>query len=242
MNKTLKYLMIIGFIIVAVLVIQSIARIIYENKMLKEVIKRFQADSRIAEVLVSDVRYDERLNKILTTIKFLEYDTKSKALTPKYFTFPGNIIQFQSLVVRFDDLYIRNKDALRGKSAYLFWKVFMLDGANTLEYEISQLNAIPDGYRIENIDNKFQERLWKKFWKYALDPKQAKSMGIKNAQIEAPGTVFIPGTLYTIRIEHDGGMRIDSQPLPDILKGERIPLDSEVQKEMPISQEQKSKR
>jgi hypothetical protein len=29
--------------------------------------------------------------------------------------------------------------------------------------------------------------------------------------------------LYTIKIENDGGMRIDASPLPQILKGERIP-------------------
>ena len=45
----------------------------------------------------------------------------------------------------------------------------------------------------------------------------------KNAQIEAPGTKFVPGTLYTIKIEHGGGMRIDAEPLAPILKGERIP-------------------
>jgi hypothetical protein len=35
--------------------------------------------------------------------------------------------------------------------------------------------------------------------------------------------MFVPGTLYTIKIEHDGGMRIDTQSLPVILRGERIP-------------------
>ena len=47
-------------------------------------------------------------------------------------------------------------------------------------------------------------------------------MGIKNAQIEAPGTKFIKGILYTLKIEHDGGLRIDAQPLPKILQGEKL--------------------
>ena len=51
--------------------------------------------------------------------------------------------------------------------------------------------------------------------------KHAKN-SIKNTQIEAPGTMFIPGMLYTIKIEHDGGMRIDATKIPDILKGEKI--------------------
>ena len=85
------------------------------------------------------------------------------------------------------------------------------------------MDEIPQGYKIDNLNHPFEKKLWKKFWDYALNPKEAKRIGIKNAQIEAPGTMFIPGTLYTIKIEHDGGIRIDVQPLPEILKGEKIP-------------------
>jgi hypothetical protein len=219
-NNLIRVILITAVIILAY---QFVFRYINENRILKEVISRLEADSRIAEVLVTDVRFDEETKKKLTTIKFMEYDTKQNPLKPKYFTFPGNIIQFQSLVVRFDDMYIRNQDLLRGKSAYIFWKVFMLDGKDTVEYEITKMNEIPRGYKIDNIVHPFEEKIWRKFWDYALNPKEAKRIGIKNAQIEAPGTIFIPGTLYTIKIEHDGGIRIDVQPLPDILKGEKIP-------------------
>ncbi|MFH1868900.1 MAG: hypothetical protein ABH843_08015 [Candidatus Omnitrophota bacterium] len=195
-----------------------------ENKVLKQMISRLEADSRIAEVLVTAVKYDELKNKRFTTIKFLEFDASSSPMDPRYFTFSGNIIQFQSLVMRFDDMHIRHADKFRGKSAYIFLKVFMLDGKNTQEYEITGADQVPDGYRISYAKNEFEEQLWQEFWKYALDPEKAKSKGIKNAQIEAPGTMFIPGMLYTIKIEHDGGIRIDASQLPEILKGEHIPI------------------
>ncbi len=193
-----------------------------ESKVLKQVVSRLQAESRIAEVLVTKIKYDEESGNIFTTIKFLEYDVNQKPLNPKYFTFPGNIIQFQSLVIRFDDNYIKVNDKLKGKSIFLFWKVFMLDGANTLEYEISKINQIPEGYKIEGANNYFEKKLWENFWKYALNPKTAKIQGIKNVQIEAPGTMFVPGMLYRLKIEHDGGIRIETMSLPDILKGEVI--------------------
>lgn len=218
--------LIFGVCIVAGLVFlnQHINRYARENRILKQVISRLEADSRIAEVLVTNVSFDEKTKKELTTIKFLEYDTKGHPTEPKYFTFPGNIIQFQSLVIRFiDSLVIRN-DSLRGKSIYLFWKVFMLDGANTKEFEITKVNQVPEGYKCAKDRNPFEEQLWQKFWEYALNSEVAKKGGIKNAQIEAPGTLFVPGTLYTIKIEHDGGMRIDAQALPTILNGERILL------------------
>ena len=203
---------------------RTVTEHIYKNTVLKKIISRLEADSRVAEVLVTGVNYNEVDKKTYTTIKFLEYDSQGRPLKPKYFTFSGNIIQFQSLVVRFDDVYVRQADRFKGKSAYLFWKVFVLDGEKTQEYDITKVNQVPAGYQISPEENPVEAKFWSRFWEYALDPKKAKLQGIKNAQIEAPGTMFVPGNLYTIKIEHDGGLRIDSAPLSKILLGEQIPL------------------
>ena len=218
--KALIFLSFIAF--VSYQAFQVYQKYVYEKKILKQIISRLKADSRVAEVLVTDVKFNPITQKHMTTIKFLEFDYKGKPLTPKYFTFAGNIIQFQSLVVRFDDDYIEKGDALRGKSAYLFWKVFLLDGQNTQEYEITKVQSVPEGYKVEGSQNAFEERFWREFWDYALDDKKAKKLGIKNAQIEAPGTKFMPGLLYSLKIEHDGGLRIDALRIPAVLKGEKL--------------------
>lgn len=202
---------------------QFYQKFIHEKKVLQEIIRRLQADSRIAEVIVSAVGYDETSKKPTTTIKFLELDSQGRSLPAKYFTFQGNIIQFQSLVVRFDDALVTSGDSLRGKSVYLFWKVFALDGKNTQEYTITPIDEIPAGYKVDSAESAFEKRLWAEFWDYALYSKAATSQRVKNAQIEAPGKKFVPGILYTLRIEHDGGMRIDTSEIPEILKGERVP-------------------
>ncbi len=221
--KRIKTILFIAVSILLVVFIWHKAALFFqENQVLREVIARLQADSRIAEVLVTQVHYDENTGKNFTTIKFLEYDTENRPLVPRYFTFAGNIIQFQSLVVRFTDDFIKANDPRRGKSIYLFWKVFLLDGKNTQEYALTRINEIPMGYRLYASPNVFEQKIWKDFWGYALNPAQAARQGIKNAQIEAPGMMFVPGTLYTIHIEHDGGLRIDATPLPAILRGERI--------------------
>ncbi len=223
MKKIIYLFLIVIFTILTIAFYKYSMRYIHEKKILKEVISRLEADSRIAEVLVTNVKFDEEKNKTYTTIKFLEYDIAGKPLESKYFTFAGNIIQFQSLVVRFDDSFIKLKDQFKGRSAYLFWKVFMLDGEDTTEYEIAKVKEIPQGYKLEERDDPLEVKFWSEFWTYALDSNINQKKGIKNAQIEAPGTVFVPGTLYTIKIEHDGGMRIDTKELPQILRGEYIP-------------------
>lgn len=191
-------------------------------QVLKKIIQRLSADSRIAEVLVTKSELDEATGVINTTIKFLEYDIQGKPLKPKYFTFHGNLIQFQSLVIRFEDKWVFGGDKLRGKSAYLFLKAFVLDGARTQEFEITPTQTIPEGYKIPGEKSTFEAKLWHKFWTYALNPKDREQVGIKNAQIEAPGSLFLPGTIYTVKIENDGGMRIDTRPVPEILKGEKV--------------------
>jgi hypothetical protein len=193
-----------------------------ERQMLQQVIERLTADSRVAEVLVTKVGQDPATGKVYTTIKFMEYDADLKPLAPRYFTFASDIIQFQSLVIRFDDFYIKKGHPLKGKSAYIFMKAFAFMDQGAQVFDINKVNEIPSGYEIEGVRDSFTKKLWQRFWRYALDPKEAKNVGIKNAQIEAPGTKFIPGLLYTIKIEHDGGLRIDTQALPEILKGESI--------------------
>ncbi len=193
-----------------------------EGRVLRQVIERLSADSRAAEVLVTKSEFDETAQKIKTTIKFLEYDAEGKPLPARYFTFQGNIIQFQSLVIRFQDKFVKAGNRLQGKSIYLFLKAFVLDGAKTQEFVLTETQHIPAGYRLPGKKSEFEAKLWEEFWKYALDPAAREHSGIKNAQIEAPGSIFLPGTIYTIRIEHDGGLRIDTRPVPEILKGEKV--------------------
>jgi len=191
-----------------------------ERQLLNKIIERLSADSRAAEVVVTDVRHDPKTRKNYTTIKFLEYGVNSKPLKPRYFTFSGNMIQLQSMVVRFDDLYVKNAHPLKGKSAYLFMKAFMLDGKNTEVFDITKIDEVPAGYAVEGNKNSFERKLWGNFWEYALNTESAKKNGVKNAQIEAPGTKFVPGLIYRIKIEHDGGLRIDAEPLPGVLTAE----------------------
>lgn len=205
-----------------------VMKMLDERRMLREVIGRLNAETRLAEVLVTKSEYEESSKKIKTTIKFLEFDTKGKSLKPRYFTFKGNIIQFQSLVVRFEDPFVMSGDKLRGKSISLFLKAFVLDEQETQVFTITPTKGVPAGYQVftKEKQRQFEEKIWAGFWDYALDPKNRAQAGIKNAQIEAPGSLFLPGTIYRLVLEHDGGLRIDASPIPEILKGETVKQES----------------
>lgn len=195
---------------------------IKKERVLRKIIERLHSETRRADVLVTKSEFDETTQQIKTTIKFLEYDALGKPLEAKYFTFQGNVIQFQSLVIRFNDKLVEAGDRLRGKSAAFFMKAFVLDGPKTQVMDLTKVHEVPGGYRVSETANEFEQKLWQEFWSYALDPKKREHAGIKNAQIEAPGSMFLPGTIYTLKIEHDGGLRIDASPIPEILKGEKV--------------------
>ena len=148
-----------------------------EKAILKKVIERLSADSMVAEVTVTEVKRDPQTRNTYTTIKFQEYDSRSNPLPPKYFTFSSNIIQFQSLVIRFDDFYVQSGHPLKGKSAYLFLKAFALKDKDTEVFQISRIDEVPEGYRTDREVSAFEKRLWQEFWKYALEPKAAKRSG-----------------------------------------------------------------
>ena len=220
-NKFREWLGRVALIAVGAMCLIAIAKF-KEFSDYKKIIANLSADSRVADVLVTESKLDEATGLFVTTVKFLEYDVDQSPLTPKYFTFHGNQIQFQALVARFKDDLVKSGNPFKGKSVYLFLKAFVLNGADTESFPITPVDEVPEGYEVKGASSKLQKQIWQSFWRYALDPSKRDEIGLKNAQLEAPGSVFVPGTIYTVRIEHDGGLRIDTAPIPEILKGETI--------------------
>ncbi|RME28180.1 MAG: hypothetical protein D6806_03355 [Deltaproteobacteria bacterium] len=84
---------------------------------------------------------------------------------------------------------------------------------------------VPGGYALEEKDefaSEVERRMWRSFWRYALEQQARKKDGVKCAQIEAPATKFVEGKIYRLVLEHDGGLRIDASDIPPILRGEKI--------------------
>ncbi len=201
---------------------------IYQNqqevKVLKQIVSRLTAEERVAEVWVEDYQKDQNGQVSRVRLKIMEYGG-DKALKPVYCTFSVNdVIHFEAMVIRLNDELIMEG---KGKSIYLFRRAFALDDDSQVyeSCEINQTLSVPGGYRLEKADPEVREierKYWESFWNFALDEGRRKSAGVKNAQIEAPATRFVPDKIYRLVLEHDGGLRIGAHPVPEILKGERV--------------------
>ncbi len=197
-----------------------------EREVLRQIVSRLTAEERVAEVWVEEHRPgpDGQVERL--RLKILEYGADGKALPPVFCEFTANdIVHFEALVIRLDDQIVMDG---RGKSAHLFRRAFALDerGHTFQSCDINRPLDVPGGYRLENADaraREIEERYWKKFWALALDEKQREAAGVKNAQIEAPATRFVPGRIYRLVLEHDGGLTIQPGAVPEILQGQKVP-------------------
>ena len=193
-----------------------------EIQRLNEVVARLEAGTRVAQVIVTDQGKNTATGALETTIKFLEIDRKGKSLPPHYFTVKGDVIYFDALVIKFDHNYIERGEALRGKSICLFRRIFgefqSPDEGYPVDGEADQ--GVPSVYRVDDQPSSFETELWKDFWRYAADRSEAEKKGIRVIQGEAVYTRFLKRNVYTITLDHSGGINILVEPIPRILQDE----------------------
>ena len=200
-----------------------------EVEVLKQIVSRLTAETKVAHVRVEDVQADEEGQVQKLRLKIVEFASGNQPLEPTYCDFSVNdVVHFEALVIRLNDELIMEG---KGKSIHLFRRAFALDDdGNTYEScDINRPQEVPGGYSLQSTDPKAQEieRLyWRKFWDYALDEKKRKSAGVKTAQIEAPGMRFVRDIDYVIYLEHDGGLRFKTKPTEAIHKGERKKIET----------------
>lgn len=205
-----------------------------EKEILEGIIGRLTSERRVAEVWVEQISQQESGDRERIKLKILEYDVDGRPLKPVYCTFSlNNVIHFEALVIRLSDELVKGGE---GKSIHLFRRAYALDDrGNTYEAcELTRPNEVPGGYRLAATDPRASEverRYWQSFWNYALDEKLRAEAGVRNAQIEAPATRFTSEKIYRLYLETDGGLTIQAGPVPEILKGERLPIDSPVKPE-----------
>ena len=194
-----------------------------EIQALNQVVERLSAETRIAQVIVKEQSVNPETGILETTIKFVENARNGSPLPPQYFKVQGDVIYFDAFVMKFTTEYVEIGEALRGKSICLFRRIFgehqapeqgfLVDGSGSSK-------DIPDLYRVGDEPSQFEIDLWKRFWEYAGNPETARGIGVRVAQGEAVYTRFQKGSIYTITIEHDGGINIMTEPVPEILLDE----------------------
>jgi len=188
-----------------------------EKKQLQQIVKRLGEEKRVAEVLVTEqATVDGELH---TTLILVEYAKDGSPLPPKSFSFVGKMAHIDAMVIKFDRGFVEENDALRGHSIALFTKIYGDKQSPAEASHIDEPGTIPTVYRgVDPRVSKFEQELWKNFWKLAEDPAFRQQNGVRVANGQGLWGPFEADKIYTITIESDGGLNMTSEPLKGIYR------------------------
>ena len=94
-----------------------------KTEQLQRVVEHLQAERRVADVIVTDQKHVDGVQK--TTLLFVEYARDgSTPLPAKRFTIDGNVAHVDALVVKFERGFVQDNDPLRGRSLALFTRLY----------------------------------------------------------------------------------------------------------------------
>ena len=188
---------------------------------LQRVVERLTSERRIAQVAAVSRSIDPATGYPSLNLQFVEFDHAGRAMPPRHFYVLGDVVYFDALVIKFENDYVAAGDALRGRSIYLFRRVFGEKQAPETGEPIDDSGfsgtGIPDVYRVAEAPSAYEVELWSNFWRYANDPEAAKAAGVRVVQGEAVYTKILLERIYTLTIEADGGINIVANRLPPAL-------------------------
>jgi hypothetical protein len=182
---------------------------------LKQIVLRLTSERRVADVLVTDQR--TIAGALHTSIVFVEYAPDGTALPARRFTLVGKMIHVDAMVIKFDGRFVADNDPLRGHSIALFTRVYGDAESPDHAATVDPPGQVPVVYRKrdQTVDT-FEQQLWDSFWRLAEQSDYRSSMGVRVAQGEGVWRPFEAGRLYTITLENNGGLNIQSEPLKGV--------------------------
>lgn len=187
-----------------------------KNEQLTKMVQRLEAETRRAEILVTDQSTDAA-GRLKTTLLFVEYARDGSPLPAKRFVIDGKMAHLDALVVKFDGQYVTQNDPLRGHSIALFTRIYSDTQSPEKAHAIDDPGQVPAVYQGgEPRITEFEQGMWRDFWRLVDDPLYREKMGVRVAQGEGVWGPFEPGRLYTITLEADGGLNLTNEPLKGI--------------------------
>lgn len=157
--------------------------------------------------VISDVvkTKQEGSDKIQTSFSFTELDMANKPIGKKReFTIDGDIVYVDMKVIKFEDRFIEEGDALKGCSLCLFNRIFSEKQSPEDGFPIDE-GITPKPYKLDSPDSsKFEQELWKDFWKLAQTPAEAEKKGVRAAHGSAPSMKLEEGATYKLEMRTTG--------------------------------------
>ncbi|MBI3831229.1 MAG: hypothetical protein HY291_17050 [Planctomycetes bacterium] len=179
-----------------------------KRKQLESFVQRLEHTERRATLYVTDQQTASD-GQTMTTVRFTEVDADGNPIQEfPDFTLEGDEIYVDAFALKFDDAFIQNGDALKGKSLLLFRRIF----SNRLQpdsgYSLDKKGQAPLAYASKEAPSEFERMLWTKFWEIPDDPKLRERYGVRSAQSTAVGLKVRKNNVLIVEVRSTGEVSI----------------------------------
>jgi len=176
-----------------------------EKQRLREYAQRLGASRRVAQVDVVKQRVD-RQGRTVSTLLWQEIGAAGTLGKPLAVEAVGDLVYFESLVIKFEPYYVGEGDAERGTSLALFRRIFGDCQAPESVPELDRSARPP--LDISPGSAALHDRLWRRFWDMVDDPRVAAEYGVRVAQCEAPAAPLHAGQVWEVVLDAAGGLNL----------------------------------
>ncbi|MFN9249372.1 MAG: hypothetical protein ACK6DS_20135 [Planctomycetota bacterium] len=189
----------------------ELAKAKLENEKLQTSLKLLKIDRRLANVKVLE-KGTSAAGEPFLEVEFVEVNKEGKPVgEPRQFKLRGDKLYVDCWLVKFEDQYIEQADALRSASLCVFRSIWGdLDGPNgghSLDRQGEGVTA-PGIYASFADANPFEAQIWQDFWTVANDPQKQKGLGIRANHGQVNYVLVEPGQVYQIEARASDGVSI----------------------------------
>ncbi|MBQ72825.1 MAG: hypothetical protein CMJ67_07950 [Planctomycetaceae bacterium] len=171
-------------------------------------IERLGRDRRVARIEVLDRQEGPPGEDPTTLLRFIELDDEGRELGRQDMNLRGEIVHVDAWTARFPSETVGSgEDPLRDRTLVLLRRIYTDAMPPRAGVPLDTPGGVPDGYTAGE-PARFEQAIWKRFWRLASDPEAAREAGIRVAQGEAVYKPMQPGEVYELRVEALGGMTL----------------------------------
>ncbi|MBN2020318.1 MAG: hypothetical protein JW749_08840 [Sedimentisphaerales bacterium] len=191
----------------------TIHKLLSDNKQLKEAITNLTTEDQIGYAKV--IKQEKRDAKTFTTLRFVETarNDKLKKIVEKDYTFEGDIVHFDALIVKFSDKMVMDG---RQRAMYLWRRVYSEGMAPQDGFPIESPGAEPARYAdlLARLPIKHREMFWSNIWDLANDKNKLNEYGITAIYGNAIYSQLRQGLIYVFKISPTG--QLYDEVVPDM--------------------------
>jgi hypothetical protein len=198
------------FLIAVVLVVRwlypaakTLHELLTENKQLKEAILTLTHEDQVGYAKV--ISREEREGKEYVTVRFVETarDDKLRKILEKEYTFDGDVIHFDALIVKFDDEMVMDGEE---RALYLWHRIYSDSMSPEEGFELEEEGGEPARYDdlLKLMPSNDRELFWSNIWGLANDPEKLQEYGITAIYGNVVYSKMKDGLIYVFKINSSG--------------------------------------